>query len=184
MASEKVHTTQMSSRESSGQPRTLGRRDFLEKLIWAALAVMAVEGAAGTLASLWPKAQSAAAGNRVTVGRPSDFPVGSVTRFPEDGFFLAHVDSGFLALSQVCTHLGCIVPWRPDEKSEDALAPNGRFNCPCHGSIFDRYGRVLVAPATRPMDLHPITLEGGKLVVDTGVVVKRQAYEASQAFKA
>jgi Rieske Fe-S protein len=48
-------------------------------------------------------------------------------------------DSGTLHHhSAVCTHLKCIVEWNSAEKSWD---------CPCHGSRFDPYGKVLNGPA-------------------------------------
>jgi len=44
--------------------------------------------------------------------------------------------------SAVCPHLGCIVAWNSAEQS---------WNCPCHGSRFDAYGRVTGGPARRDL---------------------------------
>jgi glycine/D-amino acid oxidase-like deaminating enzyme/nitrite reductase/ring-hydroxylating ferredoxin subunit len=47
-------------------------------------------------------------------------------------------DGSLVELSATCTHLGCIVHFNSSERSWD---------CPCHGSRFDVYGRVLNGPA-------------------------------------
>ncbi|MFF2029143.1 Rieske 2Fe-2S domain-containing protein [Arthrobacter sp. NPDC058192] len=49
-----------------------------------------------------------------------------------------------LALSAVCTHLGCTVEFNPDEATWD---------CPCHGSRFASDGKVIQGPAA--LDLEP-----------------------------
>ena len=42
-----------------------------------------------------------------------------------------------------CPHLGCQLEWNPDERSWD---------CPCHGSRFDRFGRLVSGPAQEDID--------------------------------
>ena len=51
------------------------------------------------------------------------------------------------SMSAVCVHLGCIVTWNPAEKIWD---------CPCHGSRYDRFGSVISGPANS--DLPPVDL--------------------------
>lgn len=92
-------------------------------------------------------------------------------------FYLLHAPDGILAAFRRCTHLGCIYRFQP---SED------QFHCPCHSSLFDkRTGLVRGGPATRPLDLFPIEIVDGVVVVDTdpreGHLIQRSRYEPRQA---
>lgn len=52
--------------------------------------------------------------------------------------------------SATCSHLAGIVHWNHDEQTWD---------CPCHGSRFDPYGKVLNGPAIGPLARAPGSLE-------------------------
>lgn len=114
--------------------------------------------------------------NLEVVGPVERFEPGSVTAFPDTRFYLVRLeDGGFLAVHRKCTHLGCSVPWIEDEQ---------RFACPCHASAFDIRGDVINAPAPRPLDIFPVTVEKGLVMVDTGRLVRRTAFESDQVTRA
>jgi Rieske Fe-S protein len=62
------------------------------------------------------------------------------------------VNMNFVVLSPICPHLGCRPDWHDD---------TNRFQCPCHGSQFDKDGEHLAGPAPRGMDPLPLRQQNG-----------------------
>lgn len=164
--------------------KELSRREFLGKAWWGVTGVFVVGSGAALLASVRPKLAEGSFGAKIEIGSVDEIraiPQGVVVPYKEGRLFISRVESGLLALYRRCTHLGCVVPWVPEESALDGLASSGRFNCPCHGSMFDRYGVVHAGPAPRPMDIFPISVEGGSVKVDTGKIIVRSVFHESQA---
>jgi cytochrome b6-f complex iron-sulfur subunit len=80
--------------------------------------------------------------------------------FREGRFFLLHAPGGIIAAYRKCTHLGCTVPFN---------TAKDLFECPCHGSRFDKHTAVVVrTPAPKPLQLFHISESpSGALIVDT-----------------
>jgi cytochrome b6-f complex iron-sulfur subunit len=166
---------------------TLGvtRRQFFNRSITVLFAFGLSAFGAAVVAFLWPKL-SGGFGSKIAVGRANDvvesigagegffyLPEGRawITQFPAEGLAKAEaayaapvyegMASGFVALYQKCPHLGCRVP---ECKSSQW------FECPCHGSQYNRVGEKKGGPAPRGMDHFAVTVEGGVVTVDTGTV--------------
>jgi cytochrome b6-f complex iron-sulfur subunit len=76
---------------------------------------------------------------------------------------LVGMESGVVALYQKCVHLGCRVPWCKSSQW---------FECPCHGSKYNRVGEKKGGPAPRGLDRFAVSVEGGQVFVDTKQVVQ------------
>lgn len=160
-------------------PKT--RRDILKWGLFGSLLLMLGGFGQAFLMFFYPK-KVGRFGSKITVpGTPADFPVNSITVVREGKFYISHTPDGFMALYWKCKHLGCTVPWKPDEEFQGT---QGIFHCPCHGSIYLRNGQNVAGPAPAPLDLMKIDLTGGKIVVDTGKLTTRVRALPSDAVKA
>ena len=56
----------------------------------------------------------------------------------------------------LCTHLGCIPAYKPDDK---------KFLCACHGGEFDASGHEIFGPPPSPLEIPPFKIDGTKLVL-------------------
>lgn len=162
----------------------MSRRSFLRYGVLGSLAAWLAAMGVGVGYFISPQ-KVGAFGSKMTVGHVEDFPLNSVTRFREGKFYVVHLPEGLIALYWRCTHLGCTIPWEGDE---DFQLPSGEklhgvFHCFCHGSIFTRQGDIIAGPAPRALDLMQLTIENGKVVVDTGKITQRERWDPSQAVK-
>jgi cytochrome b6-f complex iron-sulfur subunit len=157
------------------------RRDFLRGGLLAVTGGMVASFAGASLAFLWPSLKGGF-GARIEIGAPDDvkesiaagggrfeYPAGRsylVAYDPAldpDGAY-AEITNGapFMALYQRCVHLGCRVPWCESSKW---------FECPCHGSRYNRWGEYQFGPAPRGLDRFAVSIEEGQVIVDTSTVV-------------
>ena len=143
-----------------GQSAPITRRDFLV----TSLGFSGMLGAAGLLAPIaryaFPTVHAEAA-TRVRVASTSELtPLGKVVDFEYQdtpSTLLQLQDGTYQGLSRVCTHLGCIIKWEPD---------NTRFFCPCHAGVFSPIGEVLAGPPPRPLPTLKLAVEGEDIWVE------------------
>ena len=84
------------------------------------------------------------------------------------GIWLIRERNRLAALSTICTHLGCIPNWLPNE---------GKFKCPCHGSGYQPNGVNFEGPAPRPLERFRLYVQDGVVIVDKS---KKYRYELGQ----
>ena len=149
-------------------PRPLDRRHFLRRCLELGGAGAALTSTAGASLALGGCASLAAVRvtpdgdtlrlavrNHPRLDRPGGQLEVVADGIPRPILVLAQADGSYLALSSECTHLKCTVELEGD-----------RIQCPCHGSAFDRDGRVLAGPAERPLNRYPSRLrEDGVLEI-------------------
>jgi Rieske Fe-S protein len=73
-----------------------------------------------------------------------------IVRFGEEPVILIRVsDTEYRAFSATCTHLECIVEYRPDRQA---------IWCNCHNGQYDLTGRNVAGPPPRPLTAYKVHL--------------------------
>jgi cytochrome b6-f complex iron-sulfur subunit len=110
-------------------------------------------------------------------GHPQDYDQGVDERWKKKyGVWMVKMEGQLFALSNICTHLGCIPNWLPAEK---------KFKCPCHGSGYYQSGINFEGPAPRPLERYKIALNAeGIIKVDKTKVYRQEKgqWENSDSF--
>lgn len=123
------------------------RREFLNYAWLATIGVVTAEFAVVTYLFALPRLGPGEFGGPVPVGNVDALPGEGADplNFPKAKFWwvVDNDSGGAKAIYTVCTHLGCIYKWKPDQ---------GKYICPCHGSQFEREGKYIAGPAPRSLD--------------------------------
>src|SRR5712691_8208502 len=165
------------------------RRQFLNRgILLTMLAGLGTFGAS-LLAFLWPTS-SGGFGAEIAAGKLGDI-LGFMTTnkqpfyvpeartyiqpYPNDAipnakaskaypdYIIVGMEQGIVALYQKCPHLGCRVPWCQSVQW---------FECPCHGSKYNRVGEKRDGPAPRGMDRFQVLVSGGNVTINTGLLAQ------------
>ncbi len=166
----------------------VSRRQFLNRSAITLMGMGLSAFGAANIAFLWPR-PSGGFGSKVKIGTidsvnsviASSSPAVNFSYFSEaqtylqpypldaatqaaaervySGSILEGMKMGYVALWQKCPHLGCKVP---------VCGTSQWFECPCHGSQYNRVGEKKAGPAPRGMDQFPVTIDGNDVIIDTG----------------
>jgi cytochrome b6-f complex iron-sulfur subunit len=140
----------------SGKPDT--RRSFLSIILGTITAVFSASLLYPLFKFLWPP--GAKAGGEGSVGIPvEDMLVGQsrVVSLKGKPVLVIREETKVVALSAVCTHLGCLVKYKG----------GGVILCPCHEGSFDLNGNVTGGPAPRPLTYYSVRIVGGRIVIES-----------------
>ncbi len=175
--------------ESPADPEEVGltRRRFFNRAVVATQGLVLSSFGLAVIGFLWPS-QTGGFGAKIKAGKLEDilgeiretnepfyvpeartyvnpYPesalAGAQEAYPES--VLPGMKAGVVALFQKCPHLGCRVPW---------CKTSQWFECPCHGSKYNRVGEKKGGPAPRGMDRFPLEVTGGQVMINTGTVVQ------------
>ena len=140
-----------------GRPDFARRRSVIAALAGAIGASVVGGGAWAVWRFVFPVARKGAEG-QVGIPRAKIEPGGAhFFRFQGHPAVVVEPAPGqFVALSAVCTHLGCIVTWRPQEKI---------FFCPCHAGRYSETGNVLGGPPPKPLPRFAVEVGPDEIVV-------------------
>jgi Rieske Fe-S protein len=128
--------------------------------MWQAGAALVVGAGAWTSWDLLRPGEAKGFGGKVRSFPPEAVADTGVVEVPAARSYLVRINGDVRALSQKCTHLGCRVPF---------CESSGQFECPCHGSVFNRAGEYRAGPAPRGMDQYATEVgTDGLLYIDTG----------------
>ena len=170
------------ARPTRKKPTGPDRRSFLRSAMFIATGGVAAGFGTASIGFLWPRLGAGAFGAVIDLGPEGDVLAeidagGGRFEYPAGRLYMVRYDAAndpdgvyaditngasAMAIYQKCVHLGCRVPWCDSSRW---------FECPCHGSRYNRWGEYEFGPAPRGLDRFAAELRDGNIFVDTSTVI-------------
>jgi menaquinol-cytochrome c reductase iron-sulfur subunit len=148
------------------ETKDVQRRDFLGLVTWAVgVLIGAGLGIPAIAYIVGPALKQEDIQEWIAVGTTSKVELGTPTLFKANierttgwitnqeelaAYVLTEDGRNFIAMSNICTHLGCRVRWITEQQS---------FFCPCHNGVFDKEGNVISGPPPRPLNRYEVKVD-------------------------
>ncbi len=133
------------------------RRQFLQKTL-AFLGLTTLASFLFPLYKYFSPPAGEAEGKKLVLSK-KEIPVGEAKDIVFNntpGVVINRPEMGYVALSRVCTHLGCLVEFQKEQK---------RLLCPCHAGIYDFSGSVIAGPPPKPLLQFPLKVDGDSIII-------------------
>ncbi|MCX6067978.1 MAG: ubiquinol-cytochrome c reductase iron-sulfur subunit [Chloroflexi bacterium] len=156
---------------SESQDEKVTRRDFMKVAIVGMGGVIAAAVGLPAIAYVVGPASKQDANTWIRLGAISKVEMNNPTLFKASvdtqtgwintqeevsAYVLTENGQDFVAMSNVCTHLGCRIRW---------IAEMEGFYCPCHNGVFGKDGSVKSGPPPRALDHFETKVENGILFI-------------------
>ena len=158
-----------------GDKKELSRRNFMQTAIWGIGGLIGIGFGVPAIAYVvGPSLKNQQTQTWMRLGPTSKVELGTPTLFTftiqtqtgwienseEVSVYVLSTDGRtFIAMSNICTHLGCHIRW---------IAEQNHFFCPCHNGVFDSSGNVVTGPPPRPLTRYDVKVDNGELFVLVG----------------
>jgi len=155
-----------------GDKKELSRRSFMQNAIWGIGGLIGIGFGVPAIAYIaGPALKNLQVQTWIRLGPTSKVELGTPTLFSftvqsQTGWIVSSEDVSvyvlstdgrtFIAMSNICTHLGCHIRW---------IAEQNHFFCPCHNGVFDNSGNVVSGPPPRPLNRFDVKVDNGELFV-------------------
>lgn len=154
------------------QEKRFGRRDFMAFATWAIGGLISLGMGIPAIAYIiGPALKESSTQEWIRIGSASKVELNNPTLFKtkisrQTGWIVNETELSiyvltengrdYVAMSNICTHLGCRVRW---------IADQNQFFCPCHNAVFNKEGEVVDGPPPRPLNRYEVKLEEDQLYI-------------------